>query len=124
MITTELPTGSTDLPRMKMSTPDMRLIPVRRTLVRATPIRTGMVATPVAESPTRSLMSGSVEAMNVQEKINRNTTRVAIPGIDAVINTGRSDAENAHDVETTTFFITGISFNRRYLHHRGRMGTL
>jgi hypothetical protein len=124
MITTQLPTASTDLPNVKMRTPDRVLITVRRYLVRATPIRTGMVATPVAESPARSLMSGSVEAMNVQENVNRNTSKVAVPGIDAVINTGKSDAESAHDMETTRFFITGISFNRRYLHDRGRMGTL
>jgi hypothetical protein len=116
--------GMAELPIVRIMAPAETFIIVRILRLRATPTRTGMVATPVAESPLRSLMSGSTEATNVQQNMNRNTTMDAAPGADAPRYTGTSENASAHDVETTRFFMTGISFKRRYPHHLGSIGTL
>jgi hypothetical protein len=123
-ITTQTPAGNTDLPRKRIQAPAAMFSAVRRILLLATPRRTGMVAKPVAESPVRSLMSGSTEATNVQENMNMNVTRVAVPGVDPDRYTGNSEKESPHAQETTMFFMTGISFNRWYSHPLGRIGTL
>jgi hypothetical protein len=116
--------GITVLPRRRIMAPAEIFIMVRILRLRPTPIRTGMVATPVAKSPLRSLMSGRTEAINVQQKMNRNTTIDDPPGAAVLRYTGTSENASAHDRETTRFFITGISFKRRYPHHFGSIGTL
>jgi len=124
MIMAHAITGITFLTVMRMRAPAEIFIKVRILRLRPTPTRTGMVATPDAKSPVRSLISGSTDATNVQQNMNRNTTRDAAPGTEVLRYTGTSENASAHDVETTRFFITGISFNRRYPHHLGSIGTL
>jgi hypothetical protein len=62
--------------------------------------------------------------INVQQNMNRNTIRDPAPGAELPRYTGTSENAIAHAVETTRFFMTGISFNRRYPHHFGSTGTL
>jgi hypothetical protein len=75
--------GMTWVPSRRIMAPAEMFITVRILLLRSTPTSTGMVATPVAESPLRSLMSGSTEATNVQQKMNKKTIIEAVSGLEA-----------------------------------------
>ena len=77
-------TGITLAPSRRIMAPAEMFIAVRITLLRSTPTSTGMVATPVAESPLRSLISGSTEATNVQQKMNEKTIIEAVFGVEAL----------------------------------------
>jgi hypothetical protein len=116
--------GIAVLPCKRITAHAEKFIIVRIFRLRSTPTSTGMVATPDAQSPVLSLMSGSTEATNVQQNMKRKTTTDAVPGTEAPRYTGTSENASAHEIETTKFFITGISFKRRYPDHFGSKGTL
>ena len=88
------------------------------------PRRTGMVRTPAARSPSRSLMSNRTVLIKTKEKKNRMTASVTRSGLAPEIYTGRRAGGSAQATATSKLFKTGISLSLRHLNPLGNIGML